>query len=159
MRQLRWLVLIAALVVIRLKADTTGAAAQSPGSPSPRHFQLVIVVDGLRPERDAGSHADALSPRAAAYGYRASLGLSDRHARQRFVDRHRRYRTHGLLGNTIYIPTVNATRGLDTESGETSEAVERAELRLLGADARRIHQQHGRKLLGVSSGRSGSRTT
>src|SRR5438477_12998767 len=52
MRQLRWLVLIAAVVLVRLKADTTdvAAGAQSPGAQSPRHAQLVIVVDGLRPD-------------------------------------------------------------------------------------------------------------
>ena len=34
--------------------------------------------------------------------------------------------THGLLGNTIYIPAVNATKGLDTGSSENLEASGRA---------------------------------
>ena len=34
---------------------------------------------------------------------------------------------HGLMGNTIYIPKANATKGLDTGERANLEAVERAE--------------------------------
>jgi predicted AlkP superfamily pyrophosphatase or phosphodiesterase len=159
MRQLRWLVLIA-LVLVRLRADATGAAAQSPGSPSPRHFQLVIVVDGLRP--------DYVTPEVMPTLYRLGqrgIVFTAHHSVFPTVTRVNASsmvtgaypETHGLLGNTIYIPTVNATRGLDTGERENLEAVERAERRLLTAPTLgEILQQHGRKLLGVSSGGTGS---
>ena len=57
------------------------------------------------------------------------------------------------MGNTIYIPSANATRGLDTGERENLEAVERADGKLLTAPTLgEILQTNGRKLLGVSSG-------
>ena len=65
--------------------------------------------------------------------------------------------THGILGNIIYIPSANATKGLDTGERENLEAVERAEGRLLTAPTLgEILQANGRKLAGVSSGSTGS---
>jgi arylsulfatase A-like enzyme len=65
--------------------------------------------------------------------------------------------THGLLGNTIYIPSVSATRVLDTGERGDLEAVERAEGRLLTAPTLgEILQRAGRKLMGISSGSTGS---
>jgi arylsulfatase A-like enzyme len=64
---------------------------------------------------------------------------------------------HGLLGNTIYIPAVNATRGLDTGSRETLESVARASGRLLTAPTLgELMQKAGKKLMTVGSGSTGS---
>ena len=41
--------------------------------------------------------------------------------------------SHGLLGNTVYVPRVNATKGLDTGSRENLEAIARADGPLLTA--------------------------
>jgi arylsulfatase A-like enzyme len=65
--------------------------------------------------------------------------------------------THGLLGNEIFVPSVNPGRGLDTGERENLEAVARAEGRLLTAPTLgEILQLGGKKLLGVSSGSTGS---
>src|SRR5476651_898215 len=65
--------------------------------------------------------------------------------------------THGLMGNTIYIPKADATKGLDTGEKANLEAAERAEGKLLTAPTLgEILQPAGRKVLAVSSGSSGS---
>jgi len=64
---------------------------------------------------------------------------------------------HGLLGNEIYIPSVNAAAALDTGDRTNLEAVARAEGQLLTAPSLgEILQRAGRTLLGVSSGSTGS---
>jgi arylsulfatase A-like enzyme len=65
--------------------------------------------------------------------------------------------THGLLGNNIYIPSVDAVRGLDTGSRENLEAVARAEGQLLTTPSLgELLQRGGKKLLAVGSGTSGA---
>jgi arylsulfatase A-like enzyme len=64
---------------------------------------------------------------------------------------------HGLLGNTIYIPAVNATRGLDTGDHENLEAVARASGSLLTAPSLgEILRTNGKQLMAVGSGSSGA---
>jgi len=64
--------------------------------------------------------------------------------------------THGLLGNTIYVPSANA-KPLDTGQRESLEAVERGEGTLLTAPTLgEILKANGMTLLGVSSGSTGS---
>ena len=65
--------------------------------------------------------------------------------------------THGLMGNTIYIPKANAVKGLDTGERANLEAVERAEGTLLTAPTlSEMLRPAGKTLLAVSSGSSGS---
>ena len=157
MRQLRWLVLIAAVVLVRLRADTTEA---QPPAPSPRHTQLVIVVDGLRPDyvtRDVMPRLYRFGQRGIVFTAHHSVFPTVTRVNASSMVTGAYPETHGLLGNTIYIPPVNATRGIDTGERENLEAVERAEGKLLTAPTLgEILRQNGRKLLGVSSGGSGS---
>ena len=128
--------------------------------PAPSHTQLVIVVDGLRPDNVTA----AVMPRLYRLGQRGVV-FTAHHSVFPTVTRVNASsfvtgaypETHGLLGNTIYIPSVDATRGLDTGERENLEAVERREGRLLTAPTLgEILQRGGRKLLGVSSGSTGS---
>ena len=65
--------------------------------------------------------------------------------------------THGLLGNTIFVPKANPARGLDTAELANLEMVERAEGVLLTAPTLgEILTKAGKRLLVVSSGSSGS---
>src|SRR5438552_940079 len=155
MRQLRWLVLIAAVVLVRLKADTTDVAAQSP-----RHAQLVIVVDGLRPDyvtREVMPRVYRLGQRGIVFTAHHSVFPTVTRVNVSSIVTGAYPETHGLMGNTIYIPSANATRGLDTGERENLEAVERADGKLLTAPTLgEILQANGHKLLGVSSGGTGS---
>src|SRR5215471_7593880 len=135
--------------------------AQRPTTAQPaRHTHLVIVVDGLRPDYVT----DQMMPRLYRLG-RRGIVFTAHHSVFPTVTRVNASsfvtgaypETHGLLGNTIYVPSVSATKTLDTGERGDLEAVERAEGRLLTAPTLgEILQREGRMLLGVSSGSTGS---
>jgi predicted AlkP superfamily pyrophosphatase or phosphodiesterase len=146
------------LVLVHLKVDTTDRV-QLHAQPRP-HTQLLIVVDGLRPDYVTGD----VMPRLTRLGQRGIV-FTAHHSVFPTVTRVNASsivtgaypETHGLLGNTIYIPSANASRGLDTGERENLQTVERAEGALLTAPTLgQILQANGRQLLGVSSGSTGS---
>src|SRR5438067_10645639 len=152
MRQLRRLVALgAAIVLVDLAVDMTIATAQQP-----RHTQLLIVVDGLRPDsvtRDVMPRLFRLGQRGIVFTAHHSVFPTVTRVNASSIVTGAYPETHGLLGNTIYIPGVNAVRGLDTGERDNLEAVERAEGKLLTAPTLgEILRQNGRKLFGVSSG-------
>src|SRR5262249_39811355 len=129
------------------------------GQPAP-HTHLVIVVDGLRPDYVTAE----VMPRLTRLGQRGIV-FTAHHAVFPTVTRVNvssfvtgAYpETHGILGNTIYIPSVDAGKGLDTGARANLEAVARAEGRLITAPTLgEILAQQGKKLLAVSSGSTGS---
>lgn len=147
------------IVAVDLKVDATAAGRLYAQAPAP-HTHLVIVVDGLRPDYVT----EDVMPRLYRLG-RRGIVFTAHHSVFPTVTRVNASsfvtgaypETHGLLGNTIYIPSVSATRVLDTGERENLEAVERADGRLLTAPTLgEILQRGGRKLLGVSSGSTGS---
>ena len=133
------------------------AAAQQPPA---RHTHVVIVVDGLRPDYVT---ADVM-PRLFRLGQRGIV-FNAHHAVFPTVTRVNgpsfvtgSYpETHGLMGNTIYIPKANPARALDTGAKANLEAAQRADGPLLTAPTLgEILQRSGRNVLVVSSGSSGS---
>ena len=110
------------------------AAWQTPAPAT--HAQLVIVVDGLRPDYVT----PALMPRLVRLGQRGIV-FNAHHSVFPTVTRVNASsiatggypETHGLLGNTVYVPAINATTGLDTGSRENLEAIARASGPLLTA--------------------------
>jgi len=113
---------LAAAILLTLAAPL----AQTPE----RHTHLVIVVDGLRPDAVTA----AVMPRLFRLGRRGVV-FSAHHSVIPTVTRVNASsfvtgtypETHGILGNTIYIPSVDAARGLDTGERENLERVARAE--------------------------------
>src|SRR5438067_13902494 len=132
MRQLRRLVALgAAIVLVDLAVDMTIATAQQP-----RHTQLLIVVDGLRPDnvtRDVMPRLFQLGRRGIVFTAHHSVFPTVTRVNASSMVTGVYPEGHGLLGNTIYIPAVNATRGLDTGSRETLESIARASGPLLTA--------------------------
>ena len=136
-------------------------AAVVPSGQAPAlHTQLVIVVDGLRPD----SVTPEVMPRLFRLGQRGIV-FNAHHSVFPTVTRVNSPsfvtgsypETHGLMGNNIYIPGANATKGLDTGERANLEAAERAEGKLLTAPTLgEILVPAGRKVLAVSSGSSGS---
>src|SRR5262245_54476201 len=111
-----------------------GTMAQSPAPAA--HTHLVIVVDGLRPDYVT----PALMPRLVRLGQRGIV-FNAHHSVFPTVTRVNAAtlatgaypETHGLLGNNVYVPSVNPARGLDTGSRANLEQISQAEPRLLTA--------------------------
>jgi predicted AlkP superfamily pyrophosphatase or phosphodiesterase len=147
--------------VVRLTVLTgIGAAALLHAQRPAATTQLVIVVDGLRPDYVTPE----VMPRLYGLGQRGVV-FRAHHSVFPTVTRVNASsfvtgtypETHGLLGNTIYIPAANATQGLDTGRRENLESVARAVGQLLTAPTLGdILAREGRRLLAVSSGSTGS---
>src|SRR3954462_11757300 len=147
------------LIVVATVLCCAGTAPRAQPATA-AHTHLVIVVDGLRPDYVT---ADVM-PRLYALGERGT----------RFRAHHSVFPTvtrvngsslvtgayadgHGLMGNVLYIPAVDATRGLDTGERANLEAVERADGRLLTAPTlSEMLARVGKTLLAISSGSTGS---
>jgi arylsulfatase A-like enzyme len=147
---------LTASIALTIAVCAVGLRAQ----PSPARTHLVIVVDGLRPDYVTPE----LMPRLSRLGQRGIV-FNAHHSVFPTVTRVNASsfvtgaypETHGLMGNNIYVPSVNATRDLDTGERENLEAVARAEGQLLTAPTLgEILQRGGRKILAVSSGSTGS---
>ena len=107
-----------------------GVAGPNAQQSAPR-THLVIVVDGLRPDYVTPT----VMPRLFRLGQRGIV-FTAHHSVFPTVTRVNASsfvtgaypETHGLMGNNIYIPKANATKGLDTGDRANLEAVERAEV-------------------------------
>jgi arylsulfatase A-like enzyme len=144
---------------VAIAAAIAGAAASQAPAPS-AHAQLVIVVDGLRPDYVT----PALMPRLERLG-RRGIVFTAHHSAFPTVTRVNASsmatgaypESHGLLGNTVYMPSVNPTRGLDTGSRENLEAIARADPPLLTAPSLgEILPAAGKTLFVAGSGTSGA---
>jgi len=144
------LVVAGALAVAAAAAPVNPVSSQAAAQPANRSTHLVIVVDGLRPDYITPD----LMPRLVRLGQRGIV-LSAHHSVYPTVTRVNASsmatgaypETHGLLGNTVYVPGANPLRGLDTGSRENLESIARAEGRLLTSPSLgELLQQAGRKL-------------
>jgi arylsulfatase A-like enzyme len=141
-------------------AAAMAVAAWQPVPPPAAHAQLVIVVDGLRPDYVT----PALMPRLTSLG-RRGIVFNAHHSVLPTVTRVNASsmvtgtypESHGLLGNTVYIAAVNAAKGLDTGSRENLEAIGRANGPLLTVPSLgEILPAAGMRVLAVGSGSSGA---
>jgi arylsulfatase A-like enzyme len=143
--------LVAAAVVLGFVAPHAQRAAL--------RTHLVIVVDGLRPDYvtpDAMPRLVRLGQRGIVFTAHHSVFPTVTRVNASSFVTGTYPETHGLMGNTIYIPKANATKGLDTGKREDLEAVERADGRLLTAPTLgEMLRPAGKTLLAVSSGSSG----
>ena len=121
---------------------------------------LVIVVDGLRPDYVTSQ----VMPRVSRLGQRGIV-FRAHHSVFPTVTRVNGSsfvtgaypETHGLLGNLIYMPKVNAGKALDTSVREELLAVERSGDPLLTVPTLgEVLERAGKRLMVVSSGTSGS---
>jgi arylsulfatase A-like enzyme len=143
-----WLALAGLLGVI-------GAGAQSP-----LRTHVVIVVDGLRPDQVTAEQMPrlhAMATRGVRFtAHHAVFPTVTRVNAATFVTGVLPAR-HGLLGNSIYIPSVDPVRPIDTADHEALLKVAAAEGQLLTAPTLgQMLAKAGKRLLVVSSGSSGS---
>ena len=130
------------------------------GQVRPSSREVVMVVDGLRPDYVTSE----LMPRLTRLGQRGVV-FQAHHAVFPTVTRANSAsittgaypETHGLMGNSIYIPAADPARSLDTAVRENLETVAKAEGRLLTAPAiGEILQRSGKTVFVASAGSAGS---
>lgn len=139
------------------------ALAWRPGTPAaqaPPRLQIVVVVDGLRPDQvtPAGMpRLHALASRGVRFTrHHAVFPTVTRVNAATFVTGVLPSR-HGLLGNSIYIPSADPLRPIDTADHEALLKVAATDGQLLTAPTLgQMLAKAGKRLLVVSSGSSGS---
>lgn len=137
------------------------ATAQSASvAPPATHDVLVIVVDGLRPDYVTPQQMPRLSQLAGrGIVFRAHHSVFPTVTRVNAASFVTGVypETHGLLGNTVYVPAVSATKTLDTGVRDNLLAIERAAGPLLTAPTLgEILEQAGKRMAVFASATSGA---
>jgi arylsulfatase A-like enzyme len=149
----RWKVLASAVGLLGL--GFAAARAQTPP-----HTQLLLVVDGLRPDYVTPE----VMPRLSALGRRGMV-FTDHHSVFPTVTRVNSSsmstgaypEAHGLMGNTVYSEKTFPTRGINTSDASQLELMEKAEGQLLTAPTLGAAlQRAGKRFVVFSAGSSGS---
>ncbi|HEV3062677.1 MAG TPA: alkaline phosphatase family protein [Vicinamibacterales bacterium] len=129
-------------------------------APVPARRQLLIVVDGLRPDyvtADVMPNLAALGKRGVVFNHHHSVYPTVTRVNASSISTGAYPETHGLMGNTVFFPRVDPTKFLDTAERSNLLRIADAEGRLLTAPTLgELLQAAGRKMLVVSSGSSGS---
>ncbi|MEZ5284698.1 MAG: alkaline phosphatase family protein [Vicinamibacterales bacterium] len=144
-------------------AAACGGAAPSPEASTasaPRHRQLLVVVDGLRPDyvtEDVMPRLTALGRRGVVFTRHHSVYPTVTRVNASSIATGSYPERHGLLGNTVFFPSVDSARFLDTSDRGALLRVAEAEGHLLTAPTMgESLQAAGLRMLVTSSGSSGS---
>jgi predicted AlkP superfamily pyrophosphatase or phosphodiesterase len=142
-----------------LAATLLGAAQQPSGRAA--HRQLIIVVDGLRPDYvtpEVMPNLYALGQRGIVFTNHHSVFPTVTRVNASSISTGSYPERHGLLGNTVFFPAVDPRRFLDTSDRGTMMRVNAATGgHLLTAQTLgETLQSAGRKMLVVSAGSTGS---
>lgn len=134
--------------------------AGSQPVPPRSHAQLIIVVDGLRPDfvtRDQMPRLTQLAQRGTVFNAHHSVFPTVTRLNGASFVTGSYPETHGLLGNTVYVPSVDPVRGLDTGRRENLERIARTEGRLLTTRSLSdILRDAGKSLVALGSGTTGA---
>ena len=146
-----WLLAAAAIAAIPLIASTQ--------KPAPAR-QLLIVVDGLRPDYvtpEMMPNLSALGRRGVVFARHHAVYPTVTRVNASSISTGTYPEGHGLLGNSVFFPSVDATRFLDTSDRGALMKIAAAERQLLTAPTMgELLQASARKMLVVSSGSAGS---
>lgn len=128
---------------------------------NPAHKHLLLVLDGLRPDYVT----KAVMPNLYALGQRG-VTFTQHHAVYPTVTRVNATsmstgaypERHGILGNSVFFPRVDAARFLDTGERANLERIQRDQdgMLLTAATLGETLHANGRKMLVVGSGTSGA---
>jgi len=153
------LVVVAAATLSLVGRARTAALAQVGSSSANR--QLLVVLDGLRPDYvrpDIMPNLYALGQRGAVFSNHHAVYPTVTRVNASSISTGSYPATHGLMGNSVFFPAVDPRRFLDTSDRGNLLKIDASEKgRLLTAQTLgEILQGAGRKLLVVSSGSGGS---
>jgi predicted AlkP superfamily pyrophosphatase or phosphodiesterase len=146
---------------MRVVLGLLAAAAIVPLTPrAAAHRHLLIIVDGLRPDYvtpEVMPNLTALGKRGVVFRRHHSVYPTVTRVNASTISTGAYPEAHGLMGNSVYFPAVDATRFLDTADKGNLLKIAAAEGRLLTAPTlAEALEAAGRRMLVVSSGSSGS---
>ena len=149
----RWM-LVGAAVAVAL------SVAGQPVETQPARSQLLLVVDGLRPDyitADVMPRLHALGQRGVFFEAHHSVFPTVTRVNSSSLSTGAYPETHGLMGNAVYSAKTFPTKGINTARHEELEAMEKAEGQLLTAPTLgQSLQRAGKSFLVMSAGSSGS---
>lgn len=126
----------------------------------PTRLQLLMVVDGLRPDyvtRDLMPRLQAIGQRGVWFDNNHSVFPTVTRVNSSSITTGAYPETHGLLGNTIYSERTFATKGINTSEYTELQAMEKAEGVLLTAPTLGATlQKAGKRLTVFSAGSTGA---
>ena len=150
-----WMTRLIALVTLMLVAG--GSVPRGTDNQPAPVARARWIAAGLRHPR---RHAQSICVGSARRGVRrSSRGVSNGHAREFVVHFNRLLpERHGILGNSVFFPRVEPGRFLDTGQRGDLEKIQADQdgVLLTAPTLGEILQQHGRKLLAVGAGTTGS---
>ncbi len=150
---------VTSVAAVLLATVLVGCGDSSPTSAVPRRLDLVIILDGLRPD-----YVGQAMPTLAALGRRGVV-MRSHHAVYPTVTRVNAAslstgaypERHGLLGNSVYVPAVDEAAFLDTSDRDSLLRIEAAGEPLLTATTLgEVLAGAGARLLVASAGSPGS---
>jgi predicted AlkP superfamily pyrophosphatase or phosphodiesterase len=151
------------VTVLVFIAAAAGLLAQGRrgGPVSATHRQLVIVVDGLRPDYvtpEVMPNLYALGQRGVVFANHHSVFPTVTRVNASSISTGTYPERHGLMGNTVYFPQVDADRFLDTSDRANLLKIDAATNGnlLTSQTLGETLQAAGKKLLVVSAGSTGS---
>jgi predicted AlkP superfamily pyrophosphatase or phosphodiesterase len=122
--------------------------------------QLVIVVDGLRPDYVTPTvmpHLTALGKRGVVFTHHHSVFPTVTRVNGASIATGTYPERHRLLGNSVFFPRVDRAKFLDTANRADLKQIEQVEGRLLTASTiGELLEATGRRMLVISSGSAGS---
>jgi len=147
----RRVVMVAVLVLWSL----TGGLAQAPP-----HSQLLLVIDGLRPDyvtQEVMPRLTGLGRRGIVFSAHHSVFPTVTRVNASSMSTGAYPESHGLMGNIVYSEKVYPAQGLNTSLADQLESMEKAEGHLLTAPTLGASlQRAGRKFVVFSAGSNGS---
>jgi arylsulfatase A-like enzyme len=157
-RRIAPILLALVMAAVGLTTFANPALIQGPGSAN-RH--LLLVLDGLRPDYVTPE----VMPNLHALGQRGTV-FTNHHAVYPTVTRVNSSsmstgsypERHGILGNSVFFPRVEPGRFLDTGQRSDLERIQNDQdgVLLTAATLGEVLQAHGRKMLAVGAGTTGS---
>ena len=132
-----------------------------PAQPDPSHRHLLLVLDGLRPDyvtKDVMPNLHALAQRGVTFTNHHAVYPTVTRVNASSISTGAYPERHGILGNSVFFPRVDANRFLDTGQRADLERIQHDQdgVLLTAATLGETLRANGKTMLAVGSGTSGA---
>ena len=129
--------------------------------PDPAHKHLLLVLDGLRPDyvtKDVMPNLHALAERGVTFTNHHAVYPTVTRVNASSISTGAYPERHGILGNSVFFPRVDARRFLDTGQRSDLERIQRDQdgVLLTAPTLGETLRAHGKKMLAIGAGTTGS---